>query len=327
MQTLIRATRAYQLLKAEGEKSRFSHAYLVHFDDARNLRACLKSFAKLFFNLFENENEQNPQKKRIANLIEDERFSDCLFYPKNGDKFLVEDAEKITEECLLQPVEQNKKVFVISDFDQANASAQNKLLKLLEEPPKGVIFLLGTTSVYPVLSTVLSRVEKLEIPPFNPEDIASALKRTHENFSQSGFELCAAACGGCLGTAQNMLEGGFYRSLLSDAFSLCLAKSQDLPKLIKSVGEIKQKKEFLSLLRIVFRDALLLKTKQKESFVFLRSEKETLLKIAQNYPSSTLLFAQKELSNTEQQLFFNTVFPQAMEILFIKIFQNKEKIW
>lgn len=325
MQTLIRATRAYQLLKAEGEKSRFSHAYLVHFDDARNLRACLKLFAKLFF--LSLENAQSSQYQRIENLIDEEHFADCLFYPK-GDKFLVEDAEKITEECLLQPVEQDKKVFVISDFAQANVAAQNKLLKLLEEPPKNVVFLLGTTSVFPVLPTVLSRVKKLEIPPFDPEKISSALQRTYaQRYSLVDFELCAAACGGCVGTAQNMLEGGFYRSLLTDAFSLCLAKNQDLPKIIKNIGEIKQKKEFLSLLRIIFRDALLLKTKQNETRIFLRSERENLLKIAQSYSISALLFAQTELSNTEQQLFFNTVFPQAMEILFIKIFQNKEKIW
>ena len=49
MHTLLQSTKAYQLLKAEGEKSRFSHAYLLHFDDERNLKNACKLFAKLFF--------------------------------------------------------------------------------------------------------------------------------------------------------------------------------------------------------------------------------------------------------------------------------------
>ena len=56
-----------------------------------------------------------------------------------------------------------------------NASAQNKLLKTLEEPPKNVHILLGATSEYPLLATLKSRVKKLEIPPFDNQTIYKAL--------------------------------------------------------------------------------------------------------------------------------------------------------
>ena len=49
MRQLLQTTRAYALLKAERAENRLSHAYLLVFDDARNLRAALKEFAKLFF--------------------------------------------------------------------------------------------------------------------------------------------------------------------------------------------------------------------------------------------------------------------------------------
>ena len=76
-----------------------------------------------------------------------------------------EDAENIREETLLSPIEGERKLFVLGDFAEANTQTQNKLLKLLEEPPQGVIFLLGATTVFPVLPTVLSRTKKLEILP------------------------------------------------------------------------------------------------------------------------------------------------------------------
>lgn len=330
MQTLLKTTKAYQLIKAEGEKSRFSHAYLLHFDDWKNIKSALKLFSKLFFSCADEmlSLTSDKAKTRISSLIEEERFSDCLFYPKDGEKFVVEDAEEIGEECLLQPVEGEKKVFIITDFSQATPAAQNKLLKLLEEPPSGVIFFLGATSVFSVLPTVLSRVEKLEIPPFEIEQIASCLERTYQNekrtFSKTEYILSAAASGGCVGVAQSILEGGDTGALIQDCFSFCLAKKHELPNLIKKVGETKRKKEFLSLIRIIFRDVLLLKTGQKKTNLFLQSEKDSLEKIAKIFPVSTLIHAQELISNAEQQLFFNTVFSQCIEILFLKILQHKE---
>ena len=70
MQTLLKTTRAYRLLQAEKQNERFSHAYLLLFDDARNLRSALKTFSKLFF----------APSKRTETLIDEEAFSDCLFF-------------------------------------------------------------------------------------------------------------------------------------------------------------------------------------------------------------------------------------------------------
>ena len=324
MQTLLKTTKAYQLLKAESEKSRFSHAYLLLFDDSKNLKSALKLFSKLFFNCAEINQTTGAGLRRISSLIDEERFSDCLFFPKDTEKFMVEDAEAISEESLLQAVEGEKKVFVISDFSSATAAAQNKLLKLLEEPPKNVIFLLGATNLFSVLPTVLSRVEKLEIPAFEIEQIVNFLSRCYANerYSQTDFTLCAAASGGSIGVAQSILEGGDTSTLIKDAFSLCLAKKQDLPALIKKIGETKRKKELFSLLRILFRDTLLLKM-GNEKQIFLKSEISFLQSMANRFSLSTLFYAQEEISKAEQQLFFNTVFPQCLEILFAKIFEKQ----
>jgi len=134
MQTLLKTTRAYSLLQNEGKSTGFSHAYLLLFDDARNLRVALKTFAKLLFGC---ENEYSAQEKRISSLIDSESFSDCLCYPSEaGKKLLVEDAEKILEESTLSPVEGEKKVFLIGDFSQANPQTQ-QAFKAVGRTPKG----------------------------------------------------------------------------------------------------------------------------------------------------------------------------------------------
>ena len=323
MQSLIKKTRAYKLLKAEVEKNRFSHAYLVLLDDSRNLRTVMKTFAKLFFACDE---ETDERAKVLGERIDAESFSDCLCFPEKDKKFVVEDAERLAEESALKPVEGARKVFVVSDFAEANPASQNKLLKLLEEPPENIVFLLGATTVFPVLSTVLSRVAKLEIPPFEAEEIAQVLRRTYPNgkYGETDFALCSSACGGSVGSAQNMLEGGDYQTLVNDAFELCLATSATLPALVKRVGETKRKKELLFLLRVVYRDALITRELGGKG-VLLVSQKEKLQEVAQKYATSALLFAQEEISRAEREAFFNAVFPQCLEVLLSKILMENVK--
>ena len=309
MERLWQSTRAYALVKGEKEKDALSHAYLLLCEDERNLRALLKTFAKL---LFEPASEE--QTLRRNKLIDSESFSDCLFFPENGKKLAVEDAEKIREESTISPVEGERKVFVLGDFAQANIQTQNKLLKLLEEPPKGVIFLLGASSAYPVLQTVLSRSKQLEILPFPIEEITLALTRIYGNkYDKQTLALCAAASGGVLGEAQSMLEGGNYKLLTESAFSLCLCDSARLPLLIKNIGETKYKKQLLSLLRLIFRDALLLKTGMQNSLL-LSFEKERLNEVANLYSLPALLYAQEAIGKAEKEVQFNAVFPQCLEL-------------
>lgn len=340
MQTLLKTTQAYSLVKREYEEERLAHAYLLLFNDSRNLQAALKTFAKLVLGCDECA---TPEQKRLAKLIDEDNFSDCLSFPADKKKLTVEDAEKILEESTLHAVEGDKKVFLLADFAEANVQTQNKLLKLLEEPPQGAIFLLGATTAFPILQTVLSRVKKLEIQPFSPEQITDCLARCYPDKTKEQLSLFAAASNGSVGEAQNLLEGGFYKTLVQQAFSLVLAPPQKLPQVIKDVGETKRQKELLSLLRIIFRDALLLKMQQTPSIqraqtqraqstqktqpapILLKSERENLLLVRSAYSLSALLHAQTQLSEAEKQVKFNAVFPQCLEILLAGIqAKNKE---
>lgn len=321
MQTLLKNTEAIRLLKKEGEKS-FSHAYLLVFDDSKHLKTALKEFAKILFSC----DEPTTQKEhRIATLIDEESFSDCLFYPTEGKKLMVEDAENILEESTLAPVEGEKKIFVLSDFAEANAQTQNKLLKLLEEPPKGVTFLLGATSAFPILQTVLSRVKKLEIFPFDAREVTECLHRIYgDKYDSETLTLCAAASGGNVGDARNILEGGYYQALCDGAFELILAPSYKLPSIVKEMGETAHKREFLTLLRLIFRDALLVKSGQKRAHLLLPMQKEQTAKVAEKYSLGCLLYAQECLSEAEKQVKFNAIFSQCIELCMAKILNYKD---
>lgn len=322
MQTLLKTTGAYKLLQNEGKSKDFSHAYLLLFDDARHLRTALKTFAKLFFHC---ENEYTEKERRISELIDAENYADCLFFPsEEGKKLLVEDADKILEESTLAPVEGERKVFLLGDFSTANAPTQNKLLKLLEEPPKGVVFLLGATTSFSILQTVLSRTKKLEILSFDTPSITEYLHRTYGNkYDENTLELCAATANGNVGDACNLLEGGYYKELTDNAFSLILSPLYRLPGVVKQVGETPHKKELLNLLRLIFRDALLFKKGMVKNLV-LRTERARISSVADTFSTAALLYAQEAISIAEKQVTFNAVFSQCIEICLANIHnQNK----
>ena len=322
MQKLLKTTGAYKLLQNEGKNKDFSHAYLLLFDDARHLRTALKTFAKFFFSC---ENEYTEKERRISELIDAENYADCLFFPDEaGKKLLVDDADKILEESTLAPVEGERKVFLLGDFSTANAPTQNKLLKLLEEPPKGVVFLLGATSSFSILQTVLSRTKKLEILSFDTPDITDYLRRAYgDKYDESTLELCAATANGNVGDACNILEGGYYKELTDNAFSLLLSPLHKLPASVKLVGETTHKKELLNLLRLIFRDALLYKTGMKQKII-LRTEKEQISSVANAFSTAALLYAQEAISIAEKQVTFNAVFSQCIEICLANIHKKNK---
>ena len=90
------------------------------------------------------------------------------------------EAEKISKKMSLKSYEGGYKFMVIWMAEKMNPSAANKLLKLLEEPPKKTVFLLLCENEAAVLKTIRSRCQKIKVGPIASEDIALGLKAGFE---------------------------------------------------------------------------------------------------------------------------------------------------
>jgi DNA polymerase-3 subunit delta' len=91
-------------------------------------------------------------------------------------------------------------VFIIDGAEFLSNGAANCLLKTLEEPASRVIFILLATSERLLLATVVSRCQRLELPPLAPDEIEAALE-SRWGVESSKAELAARLCHGCLGWA------------------------------------------------------------------------------------------------------------------------------
>lgn len=242
MKTLLRGTAANKIFTGDCMSGRLSHAYMLYFEDSANLREALKLFALAFFGAKEGDREER--------LIAQEGLPDLKIYPQAGKKLTAEVAAAIVEDAALRPLEYDRKLYIISDFESASPIFQNKLLKILEEPPQGVYFLLGAASLSSVLDTIISRVKMLEIAPFSEGEIYGALTRRGDNPLNAS---AAAACGGVLGVAQNMLSGTWYREVRAAAEEICAADTVSAAAKAASVyGDFKYKKELLSEMQRIY---------------------------------------------------------------------------
>lgn len=296
MKKLILNSTAYKIMEGDMRADKLSHAYMLDFPDAKNLKGALALFALKFF----GTDESTPLGARILGGS----YPDCRFYPADDKKLNADAVAEILDDCAMRPVEGRKKLFVICGFDATSALLQNKLLKTLEEPLEGVHFLLGVNSVAPVLDTVLSRVKRLEIPPFTEEEVLAALERRGHN------ELNAAAArssGGILGVAENMVDGGVLDEVLRAADEICRVKrAGDIGDIVLKYGDIKFRTELLSEM-------------QRRYFAALCGDG--------NLPLSkpALIFAVEKLNGAFADVKFNAVFSALLYDFLLAVVRENNK--
>lgn len=92
----------------------------------------------------------------------------------------VNEAEEIVKKLILKPYEGGFKVMIIWMADKMNASASNKLLKLIEEPPERTLFILIAENEELIIKTILSRCQVLHFQPLTEQNIIDTLMNKHQ---------------------------------------------------------------------------------------------------------------------------------------------------
>ena len=92
----------------------------------------------------------------------------------------VDDIRNLREKSQVAPVSATKKVYIIDEVHMLSKQAFNALLKILEEPPEHVVFILATTDVDRLPATIISRVQQFYFHPISANVIAKQLSRIAE---------------------------------------------------------------------------------------------------------------------------------------------------
>ena len=122
----------------------------------------------------------------------------------------VDDIRQLRENVILTPMSGGRKVYLLDEVHMLSNSAENALLKTLEEPPPHIIFVLATTEPHRVSSTIISRCQRFDlrrIPASAAVDrLAQICQAEGFTLDQASLEEMARASTGSLRDAVNALE-------------------------------------------------------------------------------------------------------------------------
>lgn len=144
----------------------------------------------------------------------------------------VDDVRALIEQTEYSPVDAKYKIYIIDEAHMLSGSAENALLKTLEEPPEYVIFILATTEPNKIKETIRSRCQKYEFHQVTGEVIKRQIKKIAE---LEGIEIDADALDYIAGVSEGSMRDAL--SIFDSCFSFCLDnKKIDLKDVTDMLG-------------------------------------------------------------------------------------------
>ena len=171
-------------LKQQVALGRLSHAYLFTGTRGTGKTTCAKILARAV-------NCENPQNGNPCNAcpaclgIENGSILDVLELDAASNNG-VDQVRALRDEAVYTPAAVRKRVYIVDEVHMLSTPAFNALLKILEEPPAHLMFILATTELHKVPATIKSRCQQFSFKRILPGQIAQRLGYVAQ---QEGIEL------------------------------------------------------------------------------------------------------------------------------------------
>ena len=177
-----------ETLKAQVASGRLSHAYLFIGTRGTGKTSCAKILAKAVN--CEHPVDGNPCCHCAAcRGIDDGSVMDVVEIDAASNNG-VDNIRALRDEAIFSPASVKKRVYIVDEVHMLSIAAFNALLKILEEPPEHLMFILATTELRKVPATILSRCQRYSFRRLDAEVIS---KRLDYIAQQEGFKLTPGA--------------------------------------------------------------------------------------------------------------------------------------
>ena len=308
------------------KNGRLSHAYLFTGSRGTGKTSCAKILAKAVN--CEHPVNGNPcnacdtcrgiDNGSILDVIEIDAASN------NG----VDNIRDLREEANYTPTAAKYRVYIIDEVHMLSTGAFNALLKTLEEPPEHVKFILATTEVHKLPSTILSRCQRFDFKRIEPQDIAARLLYVANEegiaLTEDGARLIARIADGAMRDALSLLDrcaaygGEITEAVVSDAAGLAgreylfalteAVAARDSAKTLSLLNDLYNNacnmERLLADLLSHFRNMMLARSvpNYKDLIVCPQAELESIAVQAQSFTLARILSAMDMLNETAVRL-------------------------
>lgn len=157
------------ILKNQIKNDKISHAYVFSGTRGTGKTSTAKIFAKAVNCL--NPINGNPCNKCANCLAINEEKSMDIVEMDAASNRRIDDIRQIRDQVIYPPSLLKYKVYIIDEAHMITNEGFNALLKIMEEPPKHLIFILATTEIEKIPNTILSRTQRFEFKSISQKDI------------------------------------------------------------------------------------------------------------------------------------------------------------
>lgn len=319
-----------ETLQKQVAEGRTSHAYLFTGTRGTGKTTCAKILAKAV-NCEHPVNGDPCCQCPSCVGIESGSFLDVLELDAASNNG-VDQVRALRDEAIYSPANVKKRVYIVDEVHMLSTPAFNALLKILEEPPEHLMFILATTELHKVPATILSRCQRYSFKRITPVDIAKRLTyvagqedidltpdgaeilaRLADGALRDGLSLldqCAAAGGrvdsgavlDVLGLAGNLQTAQLLECILRRDAKAALLLLNQLYAGGKDVGAV------LGELSTLVRDLLLRRTAPEGGAALLSGgyDSATLDRLSRDVPGSRFLHLASTLQKATADLYYSS---------------------
>ncbi len=242
------------------DSGRFPHALIIEGEQGLGKRTLARQLAAMLV----CRGEDKPcfdctQCRKVMEQLHPDVFEHSA--PGGANSFHVDVVRRVIGDAYMQPNEAEYKVYILGNADCMNASAQNAILKILEEPPAYVIFILTVSNKSKMLETVLSRSVVVSLEGVDASEGALYIKSHFDDFDENEVKEAISSFNGNIGKTLDALRQGRNNQLAAVCSDICKALVKDneyeLITLCSAFQKDRQAIVFsMELLKNFFRDAL-----------------------------------------------------------------------
>lgn len=240
--------RVVNVLKNQVKNNNFSHAYIFAGERGCGKTTCAKIFAKAI-NCLHPVDGSPCLECENCKAIDDESTIDIIEMDAASNR-RIDDIRNLKDNVIYPPNKLKYKVYVIDEAHMITREAFNALLKIMEEPPSHLVFILATTEIDKIPNTILSRAQNFEFNKIEKskikEQISIILKDKDIEMENEAIDLIIRKAKGAMRDALSILD----QVLSYDTKSYKLADVEnllgvvdfyDIDKLTKSIFSFNQK--------------------------------------------------------------------------------------